>query len=312
MLSDCPIELTCFNSIEGVRASIRLVNELKKGERPNAALVDLRLSSEDLTYETYNSNDLSGFLVIDELLKTWNGLPVVVASASSKLWNVEKAIRRGAVAYWRKSDEVHELSNEEVTITALDINDQFVDKLTLAIRQARYSRIFRINQLLMELCEKGTVTNIELTRSITNYCNNAPRKISWMLWQDLNENEVCNSLFLGVMEIFNELESSLWDKIAKKMVLFPDARVAAFSDIKDSQIINKTLSRLDKNYDIGGRFLASKYETLKGIRNHLPIIHGSRSNGSAEDALVTHIEGALLIVLAVLKELDLHFNPRAD
>jgi hypothetical protein len=164
----------------------------------------------------------------------------------------------------------------------------------------------------MEVCAKGTATNIELTRSIINYCNNAPRKISWMLWQDLNENEVCNSLFLGVMEIFNELESSLWDKIAKKMVLFPDEKVAAFSDKKDSQIINETLSRLDQNYDKGGWGLASKYETLKRIRNHLPIIHGFRSNGSAEEALVTHIEGALLIVWAVLKELDLHLNPRAD
>jgi hypothetical protein len=265
----------------------------------------LRLSTEDLTYEIYDSADLSGFLVIDDLLEAWKCLSVVVASSSNKLWNEEKAIRRGAVAYWRKSDEVHASSDEEATITALDIYDQFTEKFVLAMRQVRYLQLFRINQLLLELVAKSRPLNRELTRSITNYCKEAPRKISWMLWQELDEKEVCNSLFLGVMEIFNELESSLWDQKTKEMVLSPDKSVTNFSNKEDSQIINRTLSALDDTYKIGGQGLVSKYETLKGIRNHLPIIHGSRSYGSAKDASVTHIEGALLIVWAVLQALYL-------
>jgi CheY-like chemotaxis protein len=304
MLFDLNVELKCFASLEGVKASIELAEKYHPDSIPDLALVDLRLSADDVTFEHYDSEDLSGFEVVDSLLNSWPGLPVVIASASNKLWNVEKAIRKGAVGYWRKSDEIHDTVDQQAIITALDIYAQFNEKITLALRKVKYRHVFRLAELLKKLCQQHPLLSTTLQRSVHNYCEQTPRTISWMLWQNLDEIKVRDSIFLGIMELFNEIETFLWNKKTGKLTLVPDEKVKRDKNGRIKSVINETLDSIDSLYTMKGRALSSRYESCKKVRNNLPIIHGSNNDGSAKHASISNIEEALLIVWALMNQLS--------
>jgi CheY-like chemotaxis protein len=304
MLSDLNVDLKPFTSLEDVETSIELAQKYNPDSIPDMALVDLRLSADDVTFEHYDSEDLSGFEVVDLLLNTWPGLPVVIASASNKLWNVEKAIRKGAVGYWRKSDEIHDTVDQQAIITALDIYAQFIEKITLALRKVKYRHVFRLAELLKKLCQQRPLLSTTLQRSVHNYCEQTPRTVSWMLWQNLDEIKVRDSIFLGIMELFNEIETFLWDENTGKLTLFPNEKVKYDKNDRIIGVINKTLDSIDSLYTMTGRALNSRYESCKKVRNNLPIIHGSNNDGSAKHASISDIEEALLIVWALMNQLS--------
>ncbi|WP_133149983.1 response regulator, partial [Vibrio lentus] len=138
IISVSMINMECVGSVVGVSAQIELATIVDKSTAPDLALVDLRLSDSDNGVELYNADDLSGFKVVEMLLSQWAGLPIMIASASNKLWNMEKAIQKGAVSYWRKSDEVIKESSQKSILTAFDIYIQFTEKLSTLLNKMKY------------------------------------------------------------------------------------------------------------------------------------------------------------------------------
>jgi CheY-like chemotaxis protein len=303
MLAELNIEMQSFTNIDDLNKYVKAILKHDIGSIPDMAFVDLRLSNEDPEFETYDSSDLSGFKVVESLLSQWPGLPIVIASASSKLWNVEKALKKGAIGYWRKSDEVHDTFDKEAVFTALSIYKQFANKATLALRKARFRYLFRITELLKTLSCSSPICNTTMQRSIIRYCVDAPRKVSLMLWQDLDETETIDNLLLGVMELFNEVESLLWDTETKMLTCVPHTKIKIRGEKDDKLIINDTLSYLNTKYSLGSIDLESWFTGIKGIRNDLPFVHGSQATNSAKHATIENVELLLLLVWVLLNEL---------
>lgn len=302
ILADSKVVLRALTGLEDVEMMLDLASYDDDLIMPDVALVDLRLSNNDQVIEAYDADDLSGFQVVDLLLKHWSGLPIMITSASSKLWNMEKAIERGAVGYWRKSDEA-EACEKNAVLTAFDINFQFIEKLTLALKKVRYKYIFRIIESLRAEVKPMAIRYSSFHRCINNYATELEQKTSWMCWKKTDESKINDSLFLGVMEIFNEIEPLLWNRKSRKLVLVPNMEVDISSEKSDKQIINQTLDYLDSEYDIRGMGLTSRYENCKKIRNKLPSIHGSVLADDIKHARLEDIETSLLIVWCLLNEL---------
>lgn len=305
MVPNSNIEITPLSGVKDVIEYLKLYSINTKVEIPDLAMVDLRLSGSDQVVENYKSHDLSGFEVVDLLRKQWPGLPIMISSASSKLWNMEKAIERGAVAYWRKSDEVSDYEN--AVLTAFDINFQYIEKLTLTLKMAEYKYVFRIVESLRVIVKTLVIKSDSLQRCIENYANELEQKTTWMCWRKTSEIKVKDSLFLGIMEIFNEIESILWNRNNNSLILVPDKQVKSSSSL-DKQIINDTLDHMDRKYEINGVALKERYEKCKNIRNKLPIIHGSEGANDIKHATLIDIETSLLIIWCILNELKLKNN----
>jgi CheY-like chemotaxis protein len=303
MLAELNIEMQSFANIDDLNNYVKAILKHDIGSCPDMAFVDLRLSSEDPELEAYDSADLSGFKVVETLLSQWPGIPIVIASASNKLWNVEKALKKGAIGYWRKSDEVQDAFDKEAVFTALSIYKQFANKVTLAIRKTRFRYVFRLTELLKTLSYSSPICNTTMQRSIIRYCVDAPRKVSLMLWQELDETETVDNLLLGVMELFNEVESLLWDTETKMLRCVPNTEVKTRPERTDKLIINDTFEYLNKKYSLKGIDLEAHYTGIKGIRNDLPIVHGSEATNSAKHATIEDVELSLLLVWVLLNEL---------
>lgn len=299
ILEDSNIALRALAGLEDVDQMLDLALYDTDLVMPDIALVDLRLSETDQGVEAYDADDLSGFQVVDLLLKRLFGLPIMITSASNKLWNMEKAIERGAVGYWRKSDEV-EGCDKNAVLTAFDIHFQFIEKFTFVLKKIKYKYIFRIIESLRVEVKPLEIKYRSLHRCIDNYALELEQKTSWMCWKKTDESKINDSLFLGVMEIFNEIEPLLWNSNSRELVLVPGTKVNFSNEKSDKQIINQTLDHFDIEYNFMGMGLASRYRTCKEIRNHLPSIHGSVSAGNIKHASLEDIETSLLITLFLL------------
>lgn len=299
-------DIIALNGKDDVNLLLQLTEKDSGFEVPDLALVDLRLTSCDQDREKYNAQDLSGFEVVDLLLNQWAGLSVMITSASSKLWNMEKAIEKGAVAYWRKSDEILSSETDSSVLTAFDIHVQFIEKLVGALSRVKYKYIFRIVAIIRENIKPFDTRYKFLQLSIENYFQDLVQKTSWMCWNKASETKTNDSLCLGVMEIFNEIENMLWNADTGDLNLVPNKKVQHRSENSDSQIINDTLDFMDKKYEITGLGLLCHYEKFKRIRNKLSTIHGSESAQDVKHAKIEDIEFSLLIIWSLLNELKIN------
>jgi len=302
LLEEFEIDLICCNSVEDLKMTIDLANE-KLITKPDLALVDLRLSENDLTFENYKGADLSGFSALQQLLTNWSSLPVIIASASNKICNLEKAIEKRATGYWRKSEDIHEAVNHNAIITAFDIYDQLLEKLTQAISKMKFRNIFVLANLIKAESVKKKFKSSPLERAISYYVNDLFNRVSWMTWQKQDESRVIDSLFLGIMEIFNEIEPYLWASNSRKLTLHPTKNVSAVKEKTDKRVINDTLQYFDEVNRVGGKGLLGSYETCKSVRNNLPVIHGS-SDGKITHSKIEHIELGLFLIWFLMTKLN--------
>ena len=303
MVPDSNVDITAFSCVDDINQQLHLSSFDNDFVVPDLALVDLRLSNSDQVIETYKAKDLSGFEVVYLLLDSWPGLPIMIASASSKLWNMEKAIEKGAVAYWRKSDEIGESVGDNAVLTAFDISLQFTEKFTLALQRVSYKYIFRIVESLIEKVSSGALKDSCFHCCIENYALELTQKTAWMCWKKTSDVKIIDSLLMGVMEIFNEIQPLLLNQKNNKLVVDPSVVIQPIGRNSDTQVINKTLDFLNEKYNIMGIDLASRYEKCKSIRNKLPIVHGSETTNDFKHATLEDIETALLIVWCLLNEL---------
>lgn len=74
------------------------------GDHWDLIIIDLRLNPEEEDIDANNSlpKDFSGYKLIDEFLENNGGYQIMVSTASNKIWNVDKALKRGAKGYYIK------------------------------------------------------------------------------------------------------------------------------------------------------------------------------------------------------------------
>ncbi|PSU58075.1 response regulator [Photobacterium phosphoreum] len=293
-------DIEAFNSISDIELEL---NDSSYLIEPDIALVDLRLTEKDNIIETYNTQDLSGFKVVDLLLNKWSGLPIMITSASSKLWNMEKAIEKGAVAYWRKSDEIEDQNKKDSILIAFDIYLEFTEKLKNTLKRVPFKFTFKLLEDILKKSRKVDAKFISIQLTIEKYFYDLDQKTSWMCWKKCDDSRLNDNLYLGIMEIFNDIEYHLYNKNSGCLLLVPEKTIDIKSSKSDKQVINQTLEYLDNKYDIRGIGLESTYTGCKKVRNHLPIIHGNNIKDT-NHADIIDIEKALLIIWCILNEME--------
>ena len=83
-------------------------------ERPSAIILDIRLLPDDNMKLTHEA--LSGFKVLDFIKENFAYMPVLMTSASNKIWSFKESINGGAIGYWVK-EGIDNLFTKEETIS---------------------------------------------------------------------------------------------------------------------------------------------------------------------------------------------------
>lgn len=83
-------------------------------ERPSAIILDIRLLPDDNMKLTHEA--LSGFKVLDYIKENFAYIPVLMTSASNKIWSFKESINGGAIGYWVK-EGIDNLFTKEETIS---------------------------------------------------------------------------------------------------------------------------------------------------------------------------------------------------
>lgn len=98
-------------SLDKLKAAIK---EQVFNEKPTGIILDIRLLSSDNAKLTHE--ELSGFKVLDYLNENFPYIPVLMTSASNKIWSFKESINNGAIGYWIK-EGVDNLFTKEESIT---------------------------------------------------------------------------------------------------------------------------------------------------------------------------------------------------
>lgn len=105
------VKITDTDTVESIfKAIIQIIFPQTSNERPftpDVVLLDVRLLPKKDEAEKRVEN-LSGSLILKKLRKEFIGLPVIITTASNKVWTYQELIKLGADAYWIKEgiDEV--------------------------------------------------------------------------------------------------------------------------------------------------------------------------------------------------------------
>lgn len=87
-----------------------LINQMNN--KVDCILLDLRLQPGDKNKEVHK---VSGVKILKHINKHFKGIPILVTSASNKIWSYQEVIKAGADAYWLK-EGVDNLQNAEDSI----------------------------------------------------------------------------------------------------------------------------------------------------------------------------------------------------
>jgi len=120
---------------------LKIEKILEKTLDINIILLDLRLLDE--IGPAINVETLSGALLLNKLRKKFKAIPVIVTTASNKVWSLEGVIRLGIEGYWTKQGMDEQRSFEEsannyarlleLVVKAIDDQYIFLQKLEESI-----------------------------------------------------------------------------------------------------------------------------------------------------------------------------------
>lgn len=103
------------NDIDGLyRTDVKSnIEQFDSGEAPSLILLDLRLFDE--TERSIDIEHVSGRLLLEKIRSDFKGTPILVTTASNKVWTFQQLINLGADALWVK-EGLDELRNAEDSI----------------------------------------------------------------------------------------------------------------------------------------------------------------------------------------------------
>lgn len=108
------------------------VKQAISNQKPDAIILDLRLLQSDNT--TKGHHDLTGFKILEFLKTEVPQLPVLITSASNKIWSFQESIAIGAVGYFMKEGLDNLFSKEESIANYLSLKkavNSFDDELVV-------------------------------------------------------------------------------------------------------------------------------------------------------------------------------------
>lgn len=77
-----------------------LISEKLKTKNYSGFLLDLRLFPED--EQSNKTKNFTGFILMERLRKKYPEIPIIITSASNKIWTYKDSVKMGAHAYWIK------------------------------------------------------------------------------------------------------------------------------------------------------------------------------------------------------------------
>lgn len=93
------IDIISFGNINNVGELIESILNKLEGENYKIIFLDLMLFPDD---NAKSKSNISGLKVLDWLYKNYPYIPILITSASNKIWNFKEVIKRGAFGYWMK------------------------------------------------------------------------------------------------------------------------------------------------------------------------------------------------------------------
>lgn len=97
------------------------IEEINKLESPFLILLDLRLFDE--TERSIDLANLSGKLLLEKIKRDFRGIPIIITTASNKVWTFQKLINLGADAYWVKEGLDEQRTAEDSVNNYLRLSD---------------------------------------------------------------------------------------------------------------------------------------------------------------------------------------------
>lgn len=135
---------------ESIESIVGKIETTIKEKNINLLMLDLRLKGE--IGSTVNSGEISGIQVLDQLRMSQLPCPVLITSASNKIWSFRETLKLNADAYWIKEGLDDNYGNDDSVenylrfidlVYTLCLNEEYrflYDKLYPAISKVRNSR----------------------------------------------------------------------------------------------------------------------------------------------------------------------------
>ena len=89
---------------------------LVNGQLPKLVLLDLRLTAADQNLPSTEVEQFSGARILKKFRKSFPGIPVLITTASNKVWSYQHISKLGADGYWTKFSGATEQDNESYLI----------------------------------------------------------------------------------------------------------------------------------------------------------------------------------------------------
>ena len=247
-----------FNSTDKIEEKVEsLFNQIKNiiispsdgGQfYPDVILLDVRLFPNYDELHKYDIEKMSGALLLKKLRKKYLGIPIIVTTASNKVWTYEKLIELGADAYWIK-----EGIDEQYDINDSKRNYEHFIKLLNITANAHYKFLKEVDFI---------------REKITNLTDPWWQNVLWENGDQTkcDKNSIINLLEIIVIKIKNFLQrfelgigfnnSQIFSLEARSIMNNVGSIIEAlhFSDSKpDSKILQKSYTDKKDGIDLDGR-----------------------------------------------------------
>lgn len=213
-------------------------------------IIDLRLHDDD--FMKTNPDNFTGINIIDYIKKEINaGIPILVVTASNKIWNFQACIKKGVKRYViKESPETNSTRAESKAIL-----DHFTREIKETSNEVFLGKLYRTK---MEIQQKSILVNDNKAKDIANLIigkNGFLDQIFNLLVLDYENNDVvnqclllcfqilenyCDSLIAGSIEYFKDGNTKLssgfvWLKSGEKKDVFinqPDKKISTLFTLK--------------------------------------------------------------------------------
>jgi len=199
-------ETKLFNDFNG------FINDCKShiGKAWDLIIIDLRLypEKEDIDDTMTDPKSLSGYILIDEFLKINSGYQIIVFTASNKIWNINTALKRGAVAYYIKESPEFNYSKQDTE----QLYAEFIRNVKVCLdRKYLFDLHNQIKELKINNCfQKEQREDMISFRNEVLGRNGTLEKISSLLQIDDKKDEtlnLCLLLCFSILEKYVNLPS---------------------------------------------------------------------------------------------------------
>ena len=242
---------------------------LQKLENARLLILDIRLKNET---GQIDPSKLSGIQVLNLLKERFITCPVLIVSASNKIWSLKEAFVNGACAFWTKEG----LDNQFDTKGSVENYLRLIDLIySLTNNSKLFSIIAQINQSIDKI-QKATEPFWWEGKFWKDECFDEDTKKTTIISKNIIEKEIIITILSHVVDLIKDMldNTFLKGEIFVPESFFPVAVGRLSLVLEEIHRINTYGDK--KNYDIGlskkiftqlGKEVCNYYSELTNIRN---------------------------------------------